>query len=104
MAEVSAEEFSRFFEQKKNSIYLCPVCGVYEFALNLYGDPNMPGGNMSQLALGPPQATHSFLSISCTNCGHSEFFHMTQFEKWRAAQKPAEHDQRPDGQKSGDQK
>src|ERR1700722_788974 len=91
---VTAKEFNEFFQSKRHAPYKCPVCGHGAFAVNVQAAEEAkppPDQNVAVLGvLGTDGATftpihHDFLSFSCTNCGHTDFFHINQFKAWLQA-------------------
>ena len=94
--------FDEFFRAKKNGTYKCPVCAHENFVANIHTSAPVPPGtppdrvNVALLSIPsqgdlymPAVGTHSFYSITCTNCGHTDLFHKAQFDIWLAAGKPA---------------
>jgi predicted nucleic-acid-binding Zn-ribbon protein len=77
---VTQQDFQQFFQEKKLGTYKCPFCANEQFVANL-------GGHGATAVLRHHTDTaagyHDFLSFSCTNCGHTDFFHITQFNKWQ---------------------
>src|SRR5205809_700452 len=82
---LKASEFTKFFNDKKAGTYKCPVCTSELLILNVIGpdpDPEMApieGAAEDQKGL---RQIHLFYSFSCSNCGHAEFFHKNQVDKW----------------------
>lgn len=80
------DEFIQFFEEKKKGVYLCPVCSNHAFSINVAEPPGVDISNAPPAELTIPttkQGTHSFYCLSCSNCGHSTFFHRHQFDDWK---------------------
>ena len=96
---LSSADFAEFFVVKKNGTYKCPFCGQEAFTINW--------GNVDAAALvmdveGIPAAAHKFFSFSCTNCGHSDFFHERQVNAWLESKKALQEKVDSDGQPGGD--
>jgi predicted nucleic-acid-binding Zn-ribbon protein len=85
MEVITGAEFTKFFEEKKSGTYRCPVCNTEEFLINSADVEAKNESPVAPLVFGPNDA-HKFLSITCANCGHSDFFHFNQFKKWKQTQ------------------
>lgn len=85
---ISNEEIRDFFDDMKNGTYKCAFCGNEAFM------GNNIGGDAANLLIpaspdteSPATGSHPFITITCTNCGDTTFFHLNQFNAWRAKKK-----------------
>lgn len=82
------KDFEEFFLAKKNGTYKCTFCGKQEFAVNLVSDRIVAKHSIPSTASdGVLTHEHDFYSISCTNCGHADFFHNNQVKAWIKSRK-----------------
>lgn len=94
---LSDADFHEFFVAKANGSVRCPVCSTLPLTLNTVSDMGDPNGALvpARLTLpagvegDAPFASHPFYSVSCSNCGHTMFFHSAQIEQWLAAKAKA---------------
>ena len=89
-------EFREFFEEKKrDSVYVCIFCGNAGFSVGTYGPTAPQTAALLSAAFAPwspaPSDTlpHTFYSISCDNCGRTDFFHVNQIDAWKAKKSEA---------------
>jgi len=76
---LTPQQFQKFFEAKKLGTYKCPFCAQENFVGNGYDASNVA---IFQFAPPGPFGRHDFISLSCTNCGHTDLFHMAQVQRW----------------------
>lgn len=84
---VSERDLRRFLAAKlKNN---CPACGTAEYLLN--GGPDTPGMNNAPVETHIPgidrrpgmgSIDHTFYTITCNNCGFTNFHHINQISRW----------------------
>lgn len=89
----SLPEFIEFLVAKRvgatKEPYRCPWCGNERHVTNIASE-NIP----AELRLHPTLVEtsmpgfHGFYTISCTNCGHTAFFHRRQLDQWLAEKNP----------------
>jgi predicted nucleic-acid-binding Zn-ribbon protein len=88
---VSAEEFQAFFKEMKNGTYKCPFCSKEVFLVNGLQAPDVNTPAHLQIQAwsdeGKLLGGHNFYSISCANCGHSDFFHIHQINAFLESRK-----------------
>ena len=85
----SIPDFIEFLLVKRPKPYECPYCGNAGFVTNIIME-NVPAELRIHATLFETQTPqfHGFYTISCTNCGHSTFFHRRKFDEWLAAKNP----------------
>ena len=83
---VSQSDFRRFRIATAKAGRACSHCGHEGFALNL--GTHDDNGPVAEFRFRPEDSafgTHGFYSMACTNCGRTDFFHVTQVDRWVAA-------------------
>jgi predicted nucleic-acid-binding Zn-ribbon protein len=90
----AAREFIRFFQAKKNGTFKCVFCGNEEFVTNVAAPAPIKADDDPPIAehriFAPAsddtaKGEHVYYVASCSNCGHSNFFHRSQVEACLAA-------------------
>jgi radical SAM protein with 4Fe4S-binding SPASM domain len=82
----SLPEFAEYLASKRGTIYRCDFCDSDKFSINNV-IPNVAAEFRAHPTLyeqTTPQF-HTFLAVSCNNCGNTLLFHKRNFDDWMAA-------------------